>query len=98
MSFLPPSAARPNSAKLAAKEDFYMVHLPMEAQNYSAEEPDTLRVSHTQKEVSSRIRDIKNKFPNVKYVNNHTGSKFTADYDSMDKLFRALVKYDFVFM
>lgn len=90
MSFLPPSAARPNSAKLAAKEDFYMVHLPMEAQNFSAEEPDTLRVSHTQKEVSSRVEDIISMFPKVKYINNHTGSKYTEDERAMNRLILAL--------
>lgn len=90
MSFLPPSNARPHSAKLAAKEDFYMVHLPMEAQSFSAEEPDTLRIGHTQKEVSSRIRDIKKLFPNVRYINNHTGSKYTADERAMNRLILAL--------
>ncbi|WP_415249685.1 divergent polysaccharide deacetylase family protein [Sulfurimonas sp.] len=90
MSFLPPSAARPNSAKLAAKEDFYMVHLPMEAQNFSAEEPNTLRVSSSQKQVSSRVRDIKNMFPKVKYINNHTGSKYTEDERAMNRLILAL--------
>ena len=90
MSFLPPSKARPNSAKLAAKEDFYMVHLPMEAQSFSAEEPNTLRVIHSQKEVSSRVRDIKNMFPNVKYINNHTGSKYTENESAMNRLILAL--------
>ena len=42
MSFLPPSRARPNSAKLASHEKIYMVHLPMEARNFNAEEDLTL--------------------------------------------------------
>ena len=90
MSFLPPSAARPNSAKLAAKEDFYMVHLPMEAQSFSAEEPNTLRIKDTQKKISSRVRDIKELFPKVRYVNNHTGSKYTSDEKAMNRLILAL--------
>ncbi len=90
MSFLPPSKARPNSAKLAAKEKLYMVHLPLEAQNFSAEEPDTLRISDSQQKISARIRDIKNLFPKVHYINNHTGSKFTSNEVAMNRLIYAL--------
>ena len=90
MSFLPPSKARPNSAKLAAKEKQYMVHLPLEAQNFSAEEPDTLRISNSQQEISARIRYIKNIFPKVHQINNHTGSKFTSNEVAMNRLIFAL--------
>lgn len=90
MSFLPPSAARPNSAKLASQEDFYMVHLPMEAQSFSAEEPNTLRINNTQKEISARVQSIKKLFPKVKYINNHTGSKYTQNEIAMHKLIVAL--------
>ena len=90
MSFLPPSKARPNSAKLASKEKLYMVHLPLEAQSFSAEEPDTLRTSNTQQEISARIRDIKNLFPKVRHINNHTGSKFTSNELAMNRLIYAL--------
>ena len=90
MSFLPPSSARPNSAKLAAKEKFYMVHLPMEAQNFTAEEPLTLRVSDSQTKISKRINELKKLFPRVKYINNHTGSKFTSNEVAMNRLLYAL--------
>jgi len=90
MSFLPPSKLRPNSAKLAAKESFYMVHLPMEAQNFSAEEPMTLRTSDSDEKILSRIKEIKTIFPRVSYINNHTGSKFTSDEVSMNRLIYAL--------
>jgi len=91
MSFLPPSPARPNSAKLASKEKIYMVHLPMEAQNYSAEEPDTLRVSDSSSKIKSKVREIKRLFPKVEYINNHTGSKFTSSEVAMNRLINALV-------
>jgi polysaccharide deacetylase 2 family uncharacterized protein YibQ len=90
MSFLPPSKARPHSAKLAAKEKLYMVHLPLEAQSFSAEEPDTLRISDSQRKISQRIRNIKNLFPKVRHINNHTGSKFTSDEVAMNRLIYAL--------
>ena len=90
MSFLPPSNARPNSAKLAAKEKFYMVHLPMEAQNWSAEEPSTLRIHDSQQKISKRITQIKKLFPKAHYINNHTGSKFTSNEIAMNRLIFAL--------
>jgi len=92
MSFLPPSSARPNSAKLAAKEPFYMVHLPMEAQSFSAEEPHTLRITDSQQKISQRIQQIKKWFPKVHYINNHTGSKFTSNEIAMNRLIFALNK------
>ncbi len=90
MSFLPPSRARPNSAKLAAKEKFYMVHLPMEAQNFNAEEPLTLRVKDSEETINKRIKELKRLFPRVKYINNHTGSKFTSDERAMNRLIYSL--------
>lgn len=98
MSFLPPSKARPNSAKLASKEDFYMVHLPMEAQNFTAEEPFTLRVSDSQQVVSSRIEELKKLFPKVRYINNHTGSKYTSNEIAMNRLIFAFNKNNISFI
>ena len=90
MSFLPPRPARPNSAKLASKENFYMVHLPMEAQNFPKEEPFTLHSEDSQSIISLRIKELKKLFPRVKYINNHTGSKFTSNERSMNRLIFAL--------
>jgi polysaccharide deacetylase 2 family uncharacterized protein YibQ/nitrate reductase NapE component len=90
MSFLPPSKARPNSAKLASHEKIYMVHLPMEAFKFNAEEDVTLRVSDSASKINGIVKHIKELFPRVKYINNHTGSKFTADEKAMNKLIYAL--------
>ncbi|QSZ42506.1 divergent polysaccharide deacetylase family protein [Sulfurimonas aquatica] len=98
MSFLPPSKARPHTSELASHEDNYMVHLPMEAQSFSAEEPDTLRITDSQATISSRVKSIKKLFPRVKYINNHTGSKFTADEVAMNRLIYALTKSSIYFV
>ncbi|RLA72666.1 MAG: divergent polysaccharide deacetylase family protein [Epsilonproteobacteria bacterium] len=90
MSFLPPSELHPNSAKLAAKELFYMVHIPMEAQNFKGEEPLTLYVTDSQEKITQRVEQIKELFPKVQYVNNHTGSKYTSDKAAMHRLMYAL--------
>lgn len=98
MSFLPPSKSRPNSAKLAENEKFYMVHLPMEAQSFSAEEPNTLRVSSSQDEIFQRVKKIKELFPKVRYINNHTGSKYTQSETAMNRLVSALNKNNISFL
>ena len=86
MAFLPPSDRHPNSALLAQKEPFYMVHLPLEAMRFNSQEPFTLHVNDSQDEISNRIKKIKKLFPRVKYINNHTGSKFTADEGAVNRL------------
>ncbi|MEA2110535.1 MAG: divergent polysaccharide deacetylase family protein [Campylobacterota bacterium] len=86
MAFLPPSDRHPNSATLAKDEPFYMVHLPLEAMRFNSEEPFTLHVNDSQSEISERIGKIKKLFPRVKYINNHTGSKFTADEAAVNRL------------
>jgi len=98
MSFLPPSKFRPNSPMLASKEKFYMVHLPMEAQSFTKEEPFTLRVDDSQKKISDRVDKIKKLFPRVKYINNHTGSKFTANEIAVNRLVYALKNLDINFI
>jgi len=90
MSFLPPSKARPNSAKLASKESVYMVHLPLEAKHFNAAEDLTLRIHDSQQKILNRIKTIKVWFPKVKYINNHTGSSFTANETAMNRLIFAL--------
>ena len=90
MSFLPPSKGRPHTPALAANEKNYMVHLPMEAQKFSAEEPYTLHVNDSQERISQRVAEIKKLFPNARYINNHTGSKFTGNEASMNRLIYAL--------
>lgn len=98
MSFLPPSKERPSSHILAQKEHFYMVHLPMEAQNFTKEEPYTLRVCDSQEEIAKRVDSVKKLFPRVKYINNHTGSKFTADERAVDRLIKELSSQNINFL
>ena len=98
MSFLPPSEGHPDSSRLAAEEPYYMVHLPLEAKNFSAEEPSTLRVGDTQREIGRRVAEIKKLFPKVEYINNHTGSAFTADEAAMNHWIAALDGYHIGFI
>jgi len=90
MSFLPPTKIHPNSAKLASREKIYMVHLPLEAMNFKAEETTTLRASDSREKINRRVLEIKKLFPRAYYVNNHTGSKFTADERAVKNLIVSL--------
>jgi len=92
MSFLPPSPVHPDSAKLASREPLYMVHLPLEAMTFSAEEPITLRISDSKETISKRVQEVKSLFPRAYYVNNHTGSRFTSDKRAVKDLIIALNK------
>lgn len=98
MSFLPPSKFRPNSGILAAKENFYMVHLPMEAKNFNHAEPLTLKVDDSQEDITNRVQEIKKLFPRVKYINNHAGSKFTSNETAVNRLIYALDKQQIEFI
>ena len=97
-SIFPPNANYPNSARVAREFEFYMIHLPLEAMNYQAQEKNTLKVGDSSAKIESEIGKIRSNFPKAIYINNHTGSKFTSDYDSLKKLFIALKKHNMIFI
>ncbi|MGM9997054.1 divergent polysaccharide deacetylase family protein [Campylobacter lanienae] len=97
-SIFPPSANYPNSARVAREFEFYMIHLPLEAMNYQAQEKNTLKVGDSSAKIESEISKIRSNFPKAIYINNHTGSKFTSDYDSLKKLFIAFKKHNMIFI
>ena len=81
-SIFPPEKGHPKSAELAKEFSVYMVHLPLQALNYTNEKANTLRTGDSKEKISQRIKNIKNDFKGVKYINNHTGSGFTSDFKS----------------
>ncbi|MBL0686413.1 MAG: divergent polysaccharide deacetylase family protein [Sulfurospirillum sp.] len=89
-SFFPPTKRHPDTVALSKKFNFTMIHLPTEALNFGSPEPKTLKVGDTTEQIRERIRQIKKWFPSIKYYNNHTGSKFTADLQSMDRLIKVM--------
>ena len=81
-SIFPPEKQHPKSAELAKEFSVYMVHLPLQALDYTNEKANTLRTGDSKEKISQRIKDIKKDFKGVKYINNHTGSGFTSDFKS----------------
>ena len=98
MSFLPPSPRHPESAALAASVSGYMVHLPMEAVAYNQEEAVTLRITDSMETIEKQIALVKHLYPNVRYINNHTGSKFTSDEEAMDRLISVMKDNGLIFV
>ncbi len=99
MAFLPPTNAHPNSAKIAQSLSFHMIHFPMQASSaFKGEEVNTLRTTDSYETIEKRVKQLREWYPNAVYTNNHTGSVFTENDEAVDKLFRALKKYNFIFV
>ena len=98
-SIFPPYKLAKNSHILARGLKHYMVHLPMESGNAKFnKQTKTLKTSFSKKRIQSRVKEIRTLFPTAKYINNHTGSVFTANYEAMHTLYVALRKEGFVFI
>ena len=99
MAFLPPTSTHKDSAKIAQNVLFYMIHFPLQASSaFKGEEINTLKITDSYETIENRVKQLRNWYPNAKYTNNHTGSVFTENDEAMDKLFKALVKYNFIFV
>lgn len=97
-SFFPPDKRHPYTAEFAKDFDFFMVHLPLAAIKYDKAELNTLHPSDDMEKISKRVAFVKEQFPKVKFINNHTGSLFTANKQAMEKLFNAFKQNDFIFV
>ena len=97
-SIFPPEKQHPKTAELAKEFSVYMVHLPLQALNYTNEKANTLRTGDSKEKISQRIKDIKKDFKGVKYINNHTGSGFTSDFKSTLALLAELKNSEIYFI
>lgn len=99
MAFLPPTNSHPTSAKIALNLPFYMIHFPMQASpKFKGQEINSLNITDSYETIEKRVKQLREWYPNAVYTNNHTGSVFTENEEAMDKLFRALKKYNFIFV
>lgn len=97
-SIFPMTKDHPNTPNIARGFEFHMIHLPMQAKHFDHPEIGTLNTNDSFESILKRIRKIRADFPRAVYMNNHTGSKFTSDYDAMDKAYRAFISEKFIFM
>ena len=98
-SFFPATSAHPETPVLARRFGFYMIHLPMQALGgFKGAEIGTLTVNDDYEKIAKKLQSIKRDFPNLKYINNHTGSRFTSDAAAMDRMMRAVRDENLIFV
>jgi len=98
-SIFPPTAQAKRSYKLAYGLRHYMVHLPMQSGNAKMNRMQgMIRVDDTAKRIEKRIKEIRRLFPKARFINNHTGSRFTANYPAMKRLYGYLREEGFIFV
>ena len=98
-SFFPSTSAHPETPILARRFSFYMIHLPMQALGgFKGAEIGTLTINDDYEKIAKKLQSIKRDFPDLKYINNHTGSRFTSDAAAMDRLMRAVRDENLIFV
>ena len=89
-SIFPKGKISPNTPNIAKIAPFYMIHLPLEALNFHQNGHHLLLSTDTKETIEGKIKTLKKDFPNLTYVNNHIGSKFTQNERAMKFLLEAL--------
>ena len=100
-SILPHSPYQESIARLAQKNGLgTMLHLPMEPFEYPNINPGpgTLLTSMTPDQLIRQLEENLASVPNIKGVNNHMGSKMTAESSQMYQIFSVLKKRNMFFI
>jgi len=97
-SIFPATRTHPDTPQIARGFEFFMIHLPMQAQHFGRPEIGTLNIGDSFESILARVQKIRADFPRAKFINNHTGSKFTSDAESMIKAYEAFERTGFTFV
>lgn len=100
-SILPHSPFQDSIARLSKNQGLEtMLHLPMEPIEYPHVDPGpgTLLTSMTPDQLIRQLKENLKAVPHVKGVNNHMGSKMTAESNQMYQIFSILKKRDLYFV
>jgi len=98
-SIFPPSEMGRHSNRLAQNLTHFMIHLPMESGNAKLNHMrGMLFVRDSAAKMKARAREIRRLFPNGRFINNHTGSVFTANYKAMKRMYGYLRDEGFTFI
>lgn len=91
LSFLPYAETTPFLAEAAAKRGhLILAHVPMQALGRSDPGPNALKVGMAQDEIARRVTWNLSRVPGLAGINNHEGSRFTADAPSLVPVASAL--------
>lgn len=97
MTYADDVAAQARAARAAGHE--LIIHMPMEPLNPNIDSgPDVLRTSMTADQVRARVREGLRKFDGYVGVNNHMGSKFTADVAGMSIVIEEMREHGLLFL
>lgn len=96
LPFLPHSQALADEAAAAGKP--VMLHLPMENMGGLSIGPGGLTTAMPEAEYRSRVQQALNAFSPIQGVNNHMGSRLTADRQRMDWLMQLLAERQLFFV
>ena len=98
-AIFPPSQRSMTSHQLAKGLKHYMIHLPMESGSAQFNsQTKTLITDFTEAQIKERVKEIRTLFPTARFINNHTGSVYTDNYNAMKRLYRALRSEGFIFV
>lgn len=93
-SLFPRTAYSPHTPKLAQRlsqqHKSFMIHLPLEAQNFAQKGLEPIKSGADTQSIKQILIAIKQDFPSLMYLNNHTGSKFTQNKQDMRHLLSVL--------
>ena len=98
-SIFPPNRANMKSQLLAKGLKHYMVHLPLESNSKAMNRMHkTLFITDSNQKIRERVAEIKKLFSTVKFLNNHTGSVFSQNYNKSKVLYKALLDNNITFL
>jgi len=97
-SIFPPNQASPNTQNLGKNLQNYMIHLPLEALNFANSGMKVLKPNDDKKTIENAVKELRANFPNARFVNNHTGSKFSQNERAMRDLIEVLDRYGFKYV
>ncbi len=99
LAILPDTPFARETAETARSRGFeVLVHLPLESENAEGAFPRQLTTSMSEDEMLERLDAALARVPGSTGVNNHTGSKFTADAAAMRRLLHGIKRRDLFFI
>ncbi|STQ85827.1 Divergent polysaccharide deacetylase [Helicobacter muridarum] len=78
LSLFPQHVFSRHNSKMAKELEFYMIHLPLEANEFKQKGVRVINTGDSIEVIESYIKEIKQDFPNLRYINNHTGNRYTS--------------------
>ncbi|NPA28205.1 MAG: divergent polysaccharide deacetylase family protein, partial [Epsilonproteobacteria bacterium] len=98
-SIFPPNKMNFKTPLLTKNLKHYIIHLPLESYSKQMNKMHkTIFISTPYSKMEERIKEIRRLFPNAKFINNHTGSKFSQNYKASKQLYSLMIKNGFTFI